>query len=101
MLYLMIFIMHGKYKYTFVYIWSNFKGFDSSESEMCIYFDTEGVPHSASMETCLIDKLKRAHRNLSNCFLQTKESSPREITWGQTLALVLTDQLERFQEPSR
>ena len=65
----MIIIIHGKYKYTFVYIWSNLKGFDSSKSEMCVYFDTEGVPHNASTETCLIDfyKLKRDHMGANTC----------------------------------
>jgi hypothetical protein len=44
MIYLMILIMHYKYLYFLVYIWSKFKVFDFSKSENDIYFGTEGVP---------------------------------------------------------
>jgi hypothetical protein len=42
-IYLMILIMHYKYFYILVYIWSEFKTFDFSGNENNIYFGTEGV----------------------------------------------------------
>jgi hypothetical protein len=63
-IYLMILIMHYKYLYILIYIWSKFKAFDFSGRENDIYFGTERVYGHEAILGCLYTL---THTSMEEC----------------------------------